>query len=118
MRLPAGDHMPRRTSDPRLSLRAVYMRMVADRRFETGSITAGQPSPAVEDVGLLDGRGGVEAATGAVEEPVDDVPVLGLGRGFIECRQATPRHDERHSIALYEDLFDVGPAQDVGEWTI
>src|SRR5690606_13381023 len=36
----AGDQTPRRTRLPRLSSAAVYMRIVDDNRFDTGSITA------------------------------------------------------------------------------
>jgi hypothetical protein len=38
---------------------------------------------AFEHVGPMYGRGRVETAARAIEEPVDDVPLLRLGRGFV-----------------------------------
>ena len=44
----------------------------------------GQPGASVEDVGMLDGGGGVEPPAGSLQQPFDDVAVLPFAGRLVE----------------------------------
>ena len=56
-----------------------------------------------------------EMAIGRREQPVDDAPVLLLRRRHREPPQPARGVEIRHPSALDEDLFDIGPRQELGE---